>query len=325
MRTEHFYFLSSEGSKQIHGMRWIPDGEVRGVVQLVHGMSEYIARYSAFAEYLTEQGFAVTGHDHLGHGDSAAPAPRKASFNGLTQPAASPEYGFFAEKNGNRALVCDMHHVYCLMKKKYDGVPYYILGHSMGSFLTRQYICCYGNGVDGAILCGTGYHAEPEIKLALALCQVGGKLFGWHHHSRLFEWMTSGIYNKQFAPNRTSADWLSRNEANVDAYLADSRCGFSFTFNGYYTLMLTLYKINRMEYLRRMPRDLPVLFVSGAEDPVGASGKGVHRVEEQFREIGMRDVSCILYPGDRHELLNETDKEKAWKDIVEWIRERSFA
>ncbi|MCD8155242.1 MAG: alpha/beta hydrolase [Clostridiales bacterium] len=307
MRVEHFYFRSAEGSRKIHGMCWLPEGEVRAVVQLVHGMSEYIARYDEFARYLTEQGMAVAGHDHLGHGDSAA---------------GKEDYGYFAKEHGSRALVRDIHQVYRRMKKKYDNVPYFIFGHSMGSFLTRLYLCRYGDGLDGAVLCGTGYHSEAETRMGMALCGLGGEILGWKHHSGLFQWLTSGVYNLQFRPNRTSVDWISRNRENVDAYLADEKCGFSFTFNGYYNLMLTLNKISRPEYLACMPRSLPVLFISGAEDPVGDSGKGVRQVEKQFRELGMQDVTCILYPEDRHEILNEPDREKVYGDVVRWMRER---
>lgn len=305
MREEHFYFTSSEGSVRIHGVRWIPEGRVQAVVQLVHGMSEYIERYRDFAGFLTEHGIAVTGHDHLGHGDSVH---------------TKEDYGYFAKEDGNRMLVRDMHKILCMTKKKYPDVPYVMLGHSMGSFLARQFLCCYGTELDGAVICGTGYYPEGIIRAGLAVCRIEAAVFGWKYRSRLLNWMMFGSFNKQFGPNRTESDWLCRDEAVVDAYVADERCGFPFTLNGYYNLFLTLYKIGRREYLDRMPRDLPVLFIAGEKDPVGDCGKGVRQVEELFKKVGMRSVECTLYPENRHEILNELNRQEVYADVLAWMK-----
>ena len=310
IREEHFTFTSQEGNVKIHGMRWIPEGEVRAVVQLVHGMSEHIARYREFAFFLAGQGILVVGHDHLGHGDSME---------------SEEGYGYFAKENGNRALVCDIHQIVRMTRRVYDKVPYIMLGHSMGSFLVRQYLCCHGTELSGAVICGTGYQPEAVLKAALALCRMEAALRGWKSRSHLMQWMTFGSFNSKFAPNRTQSDWLCRNEEIVDAYVNDPKCGFVFTLNGYYNLFLTMYKVIRREYLERMPRELPVLFISGEKDPVGGFGKGVRTVETLFRETGMRSVECRLYPEDRHELLNEVDRQKVYEDILDWIRRNGIS
>lgn len=305
MKEQHFTFPSWNGSDEIHAIRWIPDSEVRMVVQISHGMAEHIVRYRAFAEYLCGQGILVCGHDHLGHGDSA-PGPEK--------------YGYFSEKNGNRALIRDLHRVTEQTKRQYPNVPYVLMGHSMGSFLARQYVCCYGKELDGAIFCGTGYHPEGELRLALALCRGLAAVKGWNYRSRLLNWMACGNYNAKFWPSRTEFDWLSRDPATVDAYVADEKCGFSFTVNGYYNLFLTLYKIIQPQYLERMPKDLPVYFIAGAEDPVGGSGKGVRKVVSLFEKTGMKHVECKLYPHDRHEILNELDRYTVYEDVWNWLQ-----
>lgn len=308
-REEHFYFTSSEGSVRIHGVRWIPDGDVRAVVQLVHGMSEYIERYREFAQFLAERGIVVVGHDHLGHGESAP---------------SGESLGYFAKKQGNVAMVRDMHKVLCMTKKQYGSVPYVMFGHSMGSFLTRQYLCCHGTELDAAVICGTGNQPEPVVRAGLLVCRAEAALFGWHYRSRLMNWMMFGSFNAKFRPNRTSSDWLCRDEAVVDRYIADPKCGFAFTLNGYYNLLLGLYKIGRREYLERMPRDLPVLFIAGDKDPVGNFGKGVREVEQTFREVGMRDVECRLYPESRHELLNDLDRHEVYGDVLKWLAQHGL-
>lgn len=305
IHEEHFSFTSNEGNIKIHGMRWIPQGEVHAVVQLVHGMAEHIERYRDFALFLAGHGILVVGHDHLGHGQSVE------SDEGC---------GYFAKENGNRILIQDMHRIVCMTKKEYKGVPYVMFGHSMGSFLTRQYLCCHGAELDGAVICGTGNMPELILRAAMGICRIEAALRGWKAKSALLEKMSFGTYNNRFKPNRTVSDWLSRDEQIVDAYIDDAKCGFTFTVNGYYNLFLTMYKVGRKEYLERMPRELPVLFIAGSEDPVGDFGKGVRAVAERFTQIGMEHVQCKLYEGDRHEILNELDRQTVYEDVLAWVQ-----
>lgn len=304
IKEEHFYFTSNQGKIRSHGMRWIPDGDVKAVLQISHGMSEYIERYRDFAVYMAQRGILVVGHDHLGHGETAP---------------SEKDYGYFAEENGNKILIADIHKVLRMTKKTYKNVPYILLGHSMGSFLARQYLCIHGEELDGAIICGTGYHSYPVARLGMRLAKSEALMHGWNYRSRLLWWMSFGSYNAKFRPNRTEADWLCRDEDVVDAYIRDPKCGFAFTVNGYYNMFLGLSKIVQKGYLERMPKKLPVLFIAGDKDPVGSFGKGVRRVEKLFHEVGMQNVAAKLYPEDRHELLNELDKEQVYGDIVAWM------
>jgi len=300
-----FTFDSKDGKTKIHAIRWEPEqGEIKGVLQIFHGMVEFIERYEEFAEFLTEKGFVVTGNDHLGHGASIV---------------SKEDYGFFAEENGNQAVLGDVHQLKLMTEADYPDVPYYILGHSMGSFLLRQYLCMYGDGLDGAVIMGTGTQPTAALKLGKWLCSLMASFKGWHYRSRLVDNMAFGGYNKHFKPARTDKDWLTKEESYVDRYLADERCTFRFTLNGYYNLFTSIEEASLLSNLEKKPKDLPVLFVAGGDDPVGNFGKGVEQVRKQFQAVGMSDVTWIIYENDRHEILNETDRETVYKDLYAWL------
>lgn len=303
---QHIQFLSNDHITLIHAVKWVPEGEVKAILQISHGMCEFAERYDAFAEYLAERGIMVVGNDHLGHGESVR---------------SKEEYGYFAEENGNCTLIRDLHRLRRMVQEDYPHTPYFLLGHSMGSFLARQYICCFGKGLAGAVIMGTGYHSANTAKLGMTVCKVLAGMKGWRYRSRLVDSLAFGGYNRGLKNPRTDKDWLTKDEKIVDAYLADERCAFRFTLNAYYNMFLGIYKLASVGYLKKMPRNLPVLFVAGADDPVGACGKGVLKVYGQFKELGMKNVKCRLYPGDRHEILNETDREKIYGELYTWISE----
>lgn len=307
MRTEHFTFLSNDHVTLIHAVRWIPEGEIRAILQISHGMVEFVERYEAFASFLTEHGILVTGNDHLGHGESVR---------------SEDDYGFFAEENGNMVLIKDIHRLRRMTEELYPGIPYFLLGHSMGSFLARQYLCGYGKGLSGAVIMGTGYHARAEILAALALTKTLAGTKGWRYRSRLIDELAFGGYSKSVKNPRTDKDWLTKEEKIVDAYRADKRCQFRFTLNAYYNMFCGLYKLTFPDYLANMPKDLPVFFVAGAADPVGNNGKGVRKVYHTFEKAGMQKLELKLYPDDRHEILNETDKETVYADILGWLEKQ---
>ncbi len=307
---QDFTFMSGDGKSKIHAVLWKPEGKgCLGVLQIIHGMVEYIDRYDDFARFMAEKGFVVVGNDHLGHGATAA---------------SKSEYGFFHEKNGNAILLRDIHKLKKMTAKKYPELPYFILGHSMGSFLARQYLFHYPSkgrpGIDGAIIMGTGNQPMAALKLGQFLCRLQAAVFGWHHRSRLIDAMAFGGYHKHFRPCRTKYDWLTKDTKIVDAYAANERCTFRFTVNGYYNLFVSIEDASKMRNLRKMPKELPVLFVSGAEDPVGGYGKGVEQVYRWFQAAGIKDLKKILYGNDRHEILNETDRKTVYQDIYEWLR-----
>ena len=304
MRDE-FYFPSKDGNTEIHTIEWKPVGEVRAVLQICHGMVEYIRRYDEFAQFLCGEGYYVVGNDHLGHGKSIQ---------------AKSEYGFFNEKYGNACVLGDMHTLRQRTEKKYPGVPYFMLGHSMGSSLLRQYIQMYGNGLSGAVLMGTvADHKKAALLFGKRLCRVMAAFRGWHYRSKTVDNLVLGAYNKKFKPARTRADWITSDNENLDMYVADPLCSFMSTVNAYYNVFSGMIGIQRKESVYMIPKGLPVLFVSGADDPVGEFGKGVRKIYEKYRAAGIRDVTLRLYTGDRHEILNETDRDQVYKDLLGWF------
>ena len=304
MRDE-FYFPSKDGNTEIHTIEWKPEGKVRAVLQICHGMVEYIRRYDEFAQFLCGEGYYVVGNDHLGHGKSIQ---------------AKSEYGFFNEKYGNACVLGDMHTLRQRTEKKYPGVPYFMLGHSMGSSLLRQYIQMYGNGLSGAVLMGTvADHKKAALLFGKRLCRVMAAFRGWHYRSKMVDNLVLGAYNKKFKPARTRADWITSDNENLDMYVADPLCSFMSTVNAYYNVFSGMIGIQRKESVYMIPKGLPVLFVSGADDPVGEFGKGVRKIYEKYRAAGIRDVTLRLYTGDRHEILNETDRDQVYKDLLGWF------
>ncbi len=295
---KEFTYPSSDGAHQVHAVLWLPEnGEPRAVVQLVHGICEYALRYEPFAQYLTGHGFAVTGNDHLGHGLTAK---------------GPEEYGYFSDW---WHLVRDVRGLRETVGKLIPDVPYFILGHSMGSFVTRTYLIDYPGTLTGAILSGTGQ--EPALTVAAGKLLTG--LGDPHKVNKLFYQLSIGAYNKQFAPARTGADWICRDERVVDAYLADPLCNFQTTAGMNHAMMTGLQYVAKRENLARMDKETPVYFFAGDSDPVGAGGKGVQKVAGWFREAGVRDVQVKLYPGGRHEMFNETNKEEVYADTLAWL------
>lgn len=306
MKKEEFFFDSRDNHSKIHAVRYTPDdGNVRAVVQIVHGMAEYVERYEEFAQFLVEKGFAVTGEDHLGHGGSVGE-------NGC---------GYFCGQDPATVVVRDVHRLKKMTQQVYPSVPYIILGHSMGSFILRNYLCRYGTGISGAIIMGTGMQPGALLAAAKAMTAVNKVIFGDRHVSHFLDRLAFGGYNKRFAPARTDKDWLTGETSVVDRYVADPMCGFVFTVNGFRTLFELIDRSQKPDYLQKIPSDLPVLIVSGEEDPVGDFGKGVRRTAESLEKAGMKRLTCKLYPAARHELLNETERAVVMEDIHSWISE----
>ncbi len=298
-----FTLPSSAPGRMLHAFRCVPEGEVRAIVQLSHGMVEFIDRYKPLAEYLAARGILVTGNDHLGHGGSIR---------------TRADYGYFAEPDGNRAVLDDLHAMTVLTKQLYPGVPYFLLGHSMGSFYARQYLCEWGSELDGAIILGTGFQPKALVAFARTVCRVLAVFFGWQHRSRLVAELSFLGYNKGLE-GRTTHDWLNRDPAEVDKYLAEERCTFTFTLNAYYSMFSGILRLHDPAFLARMPKDLPLLFLSGDADPVGEQGKGVRRAIQSLKDAGVQNIESIFYPGARHELLVETNKLEVFGDIAAWL------
>ena len=301
-----FTFLSSDKRTQLHGMLWdVQEVPVRAVLQICHGVAEHIARYDKFARALNERGIVVAGHDHLGHGRSLPEGD-------------TPVY--FGEGNTWDTVVDDIYVLHQRLRQRYPDVPLCIMGHSMGSFLTRTYLIRYPGTVKAAVIMGTGWQSRAAVNGGLALANAIAAVSGESTTSDVVTELAFGSYNKLFAPNRTKVDWLSADEENVDAYIADPMCGADATV-GLFRQMLHGIRFNqRMSHLRRMDREVPVLFVSGDKDPVGGCGKGVVQTYEAFKVAGMRDCTLKLYPELRHEILNERAYAgEITEDIASWL------
>ena len=300
------YFLNSIYSRtQLHIIRWEPaEKEIVGVVQLVHGINEYAERYEEFARFLCSQGFAVVAHDHKGHG--------------LSISEDEPRL-YFGPKGSWWKIVEDIEVVRKDTVTSYGNRPYFIFGHSMGSFLLRSYLINHQADIDGCILCGTGCPCSISIILGKVVLDIESKKIGRRQYSPLVDRLIFGNYNKKFKPNRTSADWISSNISNVDEYLGDPLCGGEPTI-GIISEMLdgALYTA-RNENIKNMDRKNPILLIAGEDDPVGNMGKGVKKIYKKFLKAGVENVEIKLYPGLRHEILNEHERHIVYKDINEWI------
>lgn len=299
---EKFTFSSTAGPA-LDARLWRPEGTPQAVVQLVHGMAEHMDRYDPVARRLNRAGLAVVGHTHLGHGPRAQ------------------RQGYFADHDGWQHLIDDVHRLRGIAQEQFPGLPYLMLGHSMGSFVTRCYLQEHGEGLAGAMLSGTGHFDRKTVTAALAAANLVCLFGGARKPSALIDQLAFGGYNKPFAPCRTDFDWLSRAEAEVDKYVADPYCGFLFTGSGYRELFRGLKRLTDLEALKRMPPELPLLLFSGDSDPVGGMGRGVEQVAREMRDAGMKHVEVRLYPGGRHEILNETNRDEVVRDVIIFVEQ----
>ena len=302
--SEHT-FLSCNGKTNIRVRRCDPDGPVRGVVQISHGIAEYVDRYDDFAAFLAKNGFVVAANDHLGHGKSVND---------------ESELGHFAENGGWELAVGDMHQLHEQLAGEFPELPMFLFGHSMGSFLSRTYIIRYHGGLAGVVLCGTGQQPRAIVSGGRLIAEAEIKRHGAKYRSQRLHDMAFGKYNDGFSPARTVFDWLSRDTEQVDKYGSDPLCGFLPTAGLFRDMMGGLEYIGRQHNIERMDKNLPVLFISGDRDPVGENGRGVLRVYHHFVRAGMTDTTLRLYAECRHELLNELNREQVKNDVLDWIK-----
>lgn len=304
---QDFYFQSSTGRTSIHALKCVPDGKPRAVVQIAHGIAEHIDRYRPFMKFLADNGFVAAGNDHLGHGKSIR---------------VPEEQGFFAEKDGWWRVVDDMDKLHDIMSKEYPELPYVLFGHSMGSFLTRTYLIKHPDKYDGVILSGTGHQSPALVLGGNAAASVMAKLNGAMGDGAKLDSLAFGSYLSKIENPRTKFDWLSRDTEQVDKYIADPLCGFIGKIGLYRDMMQGIKFITDKKNIAQMNNEKPVYFMSGDGDPVGDYGKGVERAYKAFCDAGLHDVFMRLYPGGRHEMLNETNKEQVYQDILNWLNEK---
>lgn len=306
-RSREFTYLSCNGKTPIRAREWLPDGPVGGVVQIAHGIAEHIDRYDDFACFLAENGFAVVANDHLGHG--------KSIMN-------EDELGYFADSSGWEMAVGDMRRLTELTREQFPHVPYFLFGHSMGSFLARTYIIRYRAGISGVVLSGTGQQPAFLVTAGKAAGNLEVRRHGAKYRSEFLNNMAFGKYNERITHVRTISDWLSRDEAQVDLYVEDPLCGYIPTASLFRDMMEGIGFITTTRNVRRMKKDLPVYFMSGGSDPVGEYGAGVMRAYKSFLAAGMTDVTLKLYHEGRHEMLNELNRDEVYTDILAWLRSK---
>ena len=299
-----FYFNSSTGKNKIHARMCVPDTEPRAIVQIIHGIAEYIDRYDEFMSFLADNGIIAVGTDHLGHGKSIE---------------SEEQTGFFAYENGWDYAVRDEEVLRLAMHEKYPELPIIVFGHSMGSFMARTLLIRYPDAFNAAIISGTGNQGSALVNGGLFMGNLVTGLKGAHHYSKFLNNLAFGSYNKIYENPKTEYDWLSRDEANVQKYIDDPLCGFIPTCSLFRDMMTGVKFITNKKNLTAMNKDMPVYFMSGDMDPVGECGKGVQKAYNNFLEAGMKDVSIKLYPGGRHEMLNEINKDEVYSDILTWL------
>ena len=301
---KEFYFPARLDTR-IHCCQWIPEGKPRGVIQIVHGIAEYAARYDNLAKVFTDRGFVVVAEDHMGHGGSISKEIPQGCFAG-----------------GWLTAVSDTYRLMQMTKEEYPDLPYVIYGHSMGSFMTRTLLYTYPEaGLKAAVLSGTGWMPKAVLRTGRAVCAAEGRRKGMNSCSPMIDKLMFGSYNKGYENPRTPVDWLSRDAAEVDKYIADPLLGFPASVGLAREMLGGMLMNEDKKNLDKMPKDLPVLFVSGDKDPVGSNGKGVQQAYEAFRAAGMRDVRIKLYPDARHELHNELNREELHRDVLAFLED----
>lgn len=304
MRTKQFTFQNKDGMK-IHVYKWSPEKTAKGIIQIAHGMAEKAERYQYLAQVLTQEGFIVYANDHRGHGNSAT---------------SIEDLGYISDRDGFSDMVTDMKTLTDIAKEENPGLPVILLGHSMGSFLTQRYIQLYGNEIDKVVLSGSNGKQAPMLNWVGTMIAKVTMVFGGRRASgKMLDNLSFGSYNKKIDPVRTKFDWLSRDEKQVDLYINDPYCGTLFPASFFYDLLKGMKVIHKGEHLSKVPKDLPIYIFSGKEDPVGEYGKGVMNLYETYKSLGIKDVSYQLYPGGRHEMFNETNKEEVMKDLIKWV------
>ncbi len=298
-------WMETSGEAYIHGVEWLPDQRPIGIIQIAHGVTEYIERYEEFAEVMTTKGFIVCGNDHRGHGSSS-------------DPSRTPMY--LGDKGAWFEVAEDLYKVRCKMKVEYPKLPYILMGFSMGSFLVRTVLIKHPDMADAAIIAGTGQQSAIAIKLAKFLASQEEAKFGYAMTTKKIDELTFGAYNKKFAPNKTKFDWLCSDQTALDKYLVDSKRGDSMTVGLFSEMLEGMAFTANVENIKAMHKYMPVLFLSGAEDPVGEAGKGVKKAEAAFKKAGMMLVNSKLYPGCRHDIFHDYCKNEVYEDIYSWIK-----
>lgn len=301
---KQYSFIDKE-EIEINCYKWeSKEKNIKGVVQIVHGMTEHALRYDFFARKLTEEGYIVYAHDHRGHGKTAL---------------SKELFGYIADDDGFNWMVSDVKEHLDLIKKENEGLPVFVFSHSMGSFITQRFIQKHGSEIDGVILCGTDGKPEFYKKAGIVVSKVEMALRGRKAKSKLMDKLSFGHFNSYFKPNRTNVDWLCSVDEEVDKYLNDEYCGFICTTSFYHDLIKGLFDIHKKENMESIPKELPIYIIAGDKDPVGRQGKGILDLYDRYKKLNIKDVNYKLYENGRHEILNEINKDEVIDDILIWM------
>ncbi|MCD7763976.1 MAG: alpha/beta hydrolase [Lachnospiraceae bacterium] len=295
MIEKDYHYLSSDRKTKIHFHEWLPEGHPKAVVQVSHGITEHIGRYHKLASALVEKGYAVAGNDHAGHGESEKPDHYRWEY-----------------------LVKDTHRLQEYLKQQYPTVPFYSIGFSLGSFVVRDLLAHYPDSTGAAILIGTGFQSASQLSFAKAIAGLEAKRVGDGNRSKFIQALSFGTYNRYFKPNKTEFDWLCESKEGRNDYIQDDACGEYMPAGLFRELLCGMLATGSKESIEKIPKKLPVLLLSGNDDPVGEMGKGVARLMNAYKEAQINDVSVNFYPG-RHDILHEACQDHVIGDIVEWL------
>ena len=306
VRKEELTYKSRDRQTMIHAIKWIPEGRHIAILQIIHGMQEFIDRYDEYARFLAEKGILVMGNDHLGHGGSV-------SANGTL--------GFFCKDDPATVLVRDAHRLKKMVQEENPGIPIFILGHSFGSFVAREYIARYGTGIQGAIIQGTAYMPTSTVNSLAKVVGFEQLVLGTKTRSTMINNMAFKGYLKKIPNPRTKFDWLSHNEESVDKYIANPLNNFVFTLNGFATMAELIKRVQDEGKMEDIPKNLPILITAGKEDPVGNYGEGPEKLYNIYKnQLGIQNVELKLYDEMRHELQQEIGREQVYNDQYNWLK-----
>lgn len=305
MIEEKLTFKNKDGIK-IFVYKWSPRENIKGIIQIAHGMAEHAGRYAYFAEALVEEGYVVYANDHRGHGRSAA---------------SIEELGYISDHDGFSDMVTDMRILTTIAKKGNPDLPIILFSHSMGSFLAQRYIQLYGDDIDGVILSGTTGKQPSKVDMGILLAKSLMKIKGRKAKIKLLDELAFSNYNEKCEPKKTKFDWLSRDEKQVDQYVADPYCGTLFSVSFFHDLFVGTKMIHRPEFLKNVPKDLPIYIFGGQDDPVSDYGLGITNLAQVYTQLGIKDLTTRLYPRGRHEMLNEVNRDEVIIDVIDWIKE----
>lgn len=309
MKISNFTFKGEEDTDiYVYKYEPIEKENINGIIQISHGMSEEAGRYKRFANYLTDNGYIVYINDHRGHGKSAENINR---------------IGILAQKDGIHCIVKDLNKLTKIIKTENNGLPIFLFSHSMGSFAAQKYIIDYSEDIDGVILSGTNGLHGIEVDLGFLVAKVMSKIQGREKKAYLIDKLAFGGFNKKFKPNKSEFDWLSRDFKEVEKYIENEYCGVVFS-NGYFYDLFKLFKeIRNTNNLKKINSKLPIYIFAGDKDPVGKFGKGVTKLYDNYKKVGIENVEYKLYKDGRHEMLNEINREEVMKNTLNWLKENN--